>query len=114
MAAESRLFEIIGHADLPKKFGHRPTRDCTPLCEKFLAAAGKSGCAIELEIILLHQFHPFGRGYEGAAPGVDGVKAGAGKQQNRNDDGSIEHEDLPAGKSAFEPALFDDLQRKNP
>ena len=24
MAAESRLFEIIGHADLPKKFGHPP------------------------------------------------------------------------------------------
>ena len=26
MAAEIGLFEIIGHADLPKKFGHRPTR----------------------------------------------------------------------------------------
>jgi histidinol-phosphatase (PHP family) len=48
MAAESKLFEIIGHADLPKKFGHRPTRDCTPLYELFLAAAKKSGCAIEL------------------------------------------------------------------
>jgi len=48
MAAESKLFEIIGHADLPKKFGHGPTRDCTPLYEKFLAAAQKSGCAIEL------------------------------------------------------------------
>jgi histidinol-phosphatase (PHP family) len=59
MAAESKLFEIIGHTDLPKKFGHRPTRDpafaggfgaagCTPLYEKFLAAAKKSGCAIEL------------------------------------------------------------------
>ncbi len=48
MAAESKLFEIIGHADLPKKFGHRPTRDCTPLYEKFLAAAKQSGCAIEL------------------------------------------------------------------
>jgi histidinol-phosphatase (PHP family) len=48
MAAESKLFEIIGHADLPKKFGHRPTRDCTPLYEKFLAAAKKSGCAVEL------------------------------------------------------------------
>ena len=48
MAAESKLFEIIGHADLPKKFGIRPTRDCTPLYEKFLAAAKKSGCAIEL------------------------------------------------------------------
>ena len=59
MAAESKLFEIIGHADLPKKFGHRPTRDpafaggsgaasCAPLYERFLDAAKKSGCAIEL------------------------------------------------------------------
>jgi len=48
MAAESGLFEIIGHADLPKKFGHRPTRDCTPLYETFLKAAKKSGAAIEL------------------------------------------------------------------
>jgi len=48
MAAESKLFEIIGHADLPKKFGHRPSRDCTPLFETFLSAAKKSGCAIEL------------------------------------------------------------------
>jgi histidinol-phosphatase (PHP family) len=48
LAAESKLFEIIGHADLPKKFGIRPAQDCTPLYEKFLAAAKKSGCAIEL------------------------------------------------------------------
>jgi histidinol-phosphatase (PHP family) len=48
MAAESKLFEIIGHSDLPKKFGHRPTRDCTPLYEKFLDAAKKNNCAIEL------------------------------------------------------------------
>ena len=47
-AAASGLFEIIGHADLPKKFGHRPARDCAPLYKKFLAAARKSGCAIEL------------------------------------------------------------------
>jgi histidinol-phosphatase (PHP family) len=47
-AAESKLFEIIGHTDLPKKFGHRPTRDCTPLYDKFLDAAKKSGSAIEL------------------------------------------------------------------
>ena len=47
-AAESKLFEIIGHSDLPKKFGHKPNKDCTPLYEKFLDAAKKSGCAIEL------------------------------------------------------------------
>jgi histidinol-phosphatase (PHP family) len=47
-AAASGLFEIIGHADLPKKFGHRPTQDCAPLYERFLAAAKKHNCAIEL------------------------------------------------------------------
>ena len=61
-AAESRLFEIIGHVDLPKKFGHRPTRDCTPLYEKFLDAAKKSGCAIELNTAGLrkdcHEIYP--------------------------------------------------------
>ena len=48
LAAESKLFEIIGHADLPKKFGHRPTHDGSSLYEKFLTAAKKSDCAIEL------------------------------------------------------------------
>jgi histidinol-phosphatase (PHP family) len=48
LAAGSKLFEIIGHADLPKKFGHRPNQDCTPMYDKFLDAAKKSGCAIEL------------------------------------------------------------------
>ncbi len=47
-AAETGLFEIIAHADLPKKFGHRPVRDCTPLYESFLGAANKHNCAIEL------------------------------------------------------------------
>ena len=47
-AAATGLFEIIGHADLPKKFGHRPTQSCTALYEKFLTAAKKSNCAIEL------------------------------------------------------------------
>jgi len=48
MAAESGLFEIIGHADLPKKFGYRPTRDCTPLYETFLNAAKKHHCALDV------------------------------------------------------------------
>ena len=47
-AVASGLFEIIGHADLPKKFGHRPTQDCTPLYEKFLDAVKQANCAIEL------------------------------------------------------------------
>ena len=48
MAAESGLFEIMAHADLPKKFGFIPQRDCTPLFEKFLGAAKKADVAIEL------------------------------------------------------------------
>ena len=48
MAAESRLFEIIGHADLPKKFGFIPKRDCTPLFRSFLSAARQADVAVEL------------------------------------------------------------------
>lgn len=47
-AAQTGLFEIIGHCDLPKKFNIRPERDCTPLYERFLSAASSAGCAIEL------------------------------------------------------------------
>ena len=47
-AAASGLFEIIGHADLPKKFGLRPAQDCTPLFSRFLAAAAQAGAAVEL------------------------------------------------------------------
>ncbi len=48
LAAESKLFEIIGHADLPKKFGIRPQQDCTPLYDKFLNAVAQADVAIEL------------------------------------------------------------------
>ena len=48
LAAASKLFEIIGHCDLPKKFGIRPAQDCTPLYKHFLTAAAQAGCAIEL------------------------------------------------------------------
>ena len=47
-AAASGLFEIIGHADLPKKFRHMPTRDITPLVAKFLDACQATDTAIEL------------------------------------------------------------------
>ena len=48
MAAESGLFEIIGHADLPKKFCFVPKEDCTKLFTRFLDAARKTDTAIEL------------------------------------------------------------------
>jgi histidinol-phosphatase (PHP family) len=48
LAAESGLFDIIGHADLCKKFGFRPAADCAPLYQRFLTAAARTGIAIEL------------------------------------------------------------------
>jgi histidinol-phosphatase (PHP family) len=47
-AAESGLFEIVGHADLPKKFNIYPKQDCAPLYERFLERAAASDVAIEL------------------------------------------------------------------
>jgi histidinol-phosphatase (PHP family) len=47
-AAESGLFEIIGHADLPKKFKIYPREDCAPLYDRFLERAARSDVAIEL------------------------------------------------------------------
>lgn len=48
MAAESQLFDIIGHADLCKKFCFIPTQDCTHLFKTFLQAAGRNDVAIEI------------------------------------------------------------------
>jgi histidinol-phosphatase (PHP family) len=48
MAAESGLFDIIGHADLCKKFCFYPTQDCTPLVTRFLEAAKRHDVAMEL------------------------------------------------------------------
>lgn len=47
-AAESGLFEIIGHVDLPKKFRYNPDRDLTAVFQRFLDAAARHGAAIEL------------------------------------------------------------------
>jgi histidinol-phosphatase (PHP family) len=47
-AAESGLFEIIGHADLCKRFGFYPQRDCTPLFARFLQAAARHHVAVEI------------------------------------------------------------------
>ena len=47
-AANSGLFEIIGHADLPKKFNFVPKQDCTPLFERFLDAVKAKNIAYEL------------------------------------------------------------------
>jgi histidinol-phosphatase (PHP family) len=48
LAAKSGLFDIIGHADLCKKFCFYPQQDCNGLFIRFLQAAQKADVAIEL------------------------------------------------------------------
>ncbi|HEV2391651.1 MAG TPA: histidinol-phosphatase HisJ family protein [Verrucomicrobiae bacterium] len=47
-AAESGLFDIIGHADLCKKFCFYPKEDCTGLFTRFVEVAKRHDVAIEL------------------------------------------------------------------
>lgn len=47
-AAGSGLFDIIGHADLPKKFGCVPPDNCRDMYVPFLKAASAKNVAIEL------------------------------------------------------------------
>lgn len=46
--AGTGLFDIAGHLDLPKKFGHRPTADLTVVWEGALDALSAAGMTIEL------------------------------------------------------------------
>ena len=61
-AAESGLFNIIGHADLCKKFAFYPRQDCTSLFTGFLRAAKRGGVVIELNTAGLrkecHEIYP--------------------------------------------------------
>jgi len=47
-AAESGLFDIIGHADLCKKFAFYPQQESAPLFKAFIQAAKRHRVAIEL------------------------------------------------------------------
>lgn len=47
-SAKSGLFDVIGHCDLVKKFGHRPTVDLTEEIRQTAEVFKKSGVAIEI------------------------------------------------------------------
>ncbi len=47
-SAESGLFDIIGHADLVKKFGHRPSHDMTEEVEATARVFKSAGVALEI------------------------------------------------------------------
>lgn len=53
--ARSRLFDILGHPDLVKKFSHRPGGDLDRFYEPAIAAIAESGCAIELNTAGWHK-----------------------------------------------------------
>jgi histidinol-phosphatase (PHP family) len=53
--AESGLFDILGHPDLVKKFGHRPQGDLGRFYEPVIDAIAASGCAIELNTAGWHK-----------------------------------------------------------
>lgn len=47
--ADGRLADVIGHLDLPKKFGHRPSdRDLKEMAQPALDRVAKAGMAIEI------------------------------------------------------------------
>ena len=47
-SVNSRIFDIIGHFDLIKKFGHRPKKDFSPMVEKIAKNMSKYNIASEI------------------------------------------------------------------
>lgn len=47
-SAECGLFDIIGHCDLVKKFGHRPTKDMEEVLRETFKIVKQSGMAVEI------------------------------------------------------------------
>src|SRR2546421_186074 len=46
--AESGVYDFVGHLDLPKKFGHRSSRNLSALAAETLDAIAEAGMAIEI------------------------------------------------------------------
>lgn len=46
--AETGMYDIVGHPDVIKKFGHRPARDFEPLERRALEAVAKAGMALDV------------------------------------------------------------------
>ncbi len=47
-AIRTRLFDFVGHPDLPKKFGHRPSGDLRRFYEPIVQALADTGTAFEI------------------------------------------------------------------
>ena len=73
-AAESGLFTILGHLDLMKKFGYRPTRALDRELERLVERIARSGVLVEINTAGLHK--PVGEAYP--SPHVLGLLHEAG------------------------------------
>ncbi len=60
-AAESGLFSILGHLDLMKKFGYRPTRSLDRELERVVERIARAGVLVEINTAGLHR--PVGEAY---------------------------------------------------
>lgn len=72
--AASGLFDILGHPDLVKKFGHIPEGDLARYYEPAIDAIAAAGCAIEINTAGWHK--PLGEAYP--APGFLELACSAG------------------------------------
>jgi histidinol-phosphatase (PHP family) len=54
-AAETGLFTILGHLDLVKKFGYRPTRTLEVELDRLVARIARTGAVIEINTAGLHK-----------------------------------------------------------
>ncbi len=61
---DSRMFDIIGHLDLVKKFGHRARRDFEPAVRDLAARCARAGMTVEINTAGLrkpvHEIYPSG------------------------------------------------------
>lgn len=64
-AAASRLFDVMTHFDLPKKFGHRRPEESEPAEDAAVAATAAAGVAVEVSSAGLRK--PVGEEYPGPA-----------------------------------------------
>ncbi len=90
-AADSGLFDVMGHLDVVKKFGHRPRGDVSGLYREVVATLKKAGVAVEVSTAGLRK--PVGEIYPAPALLAEcarqGVPATLGSDSHRPSDVGI-------------------------
>ncbi len=87
-SAETGLFDTIGHADLVKKFGHRPTADQSEAYARLAARFSRAGVCVEVNTAGLRK--PVGEIYP--HPDLLAARRAAGVQTTVGSDAHAPHE----------------------